>query len=109
MFDIFLAFFRIKLIFFCSRSVFGKSIDLDVSQVILDRLQSRLFQFKVLTILPVTISSFHLEFLRVSRTNIEHVTQQIGRDINRITFRKFVTPLVQKLKILGVYQNCESR
>ena len=28
----------------------------------------------------------------------------MGRDINHVTFRKFVTSLAQKLKILGVYK-----
>ena len=33
---------------------------------------------------------------------MENLKQQIRRDINQVTFGKFVTSLVQKLKILGV-------
>ena len=106
MFDIFLAFFRIKVKIFCSHSMFGKSIDLDVSQAILDRLQSRLFHRSDSIQCQYRLFLLNLRFFR---TNIENLKQQIGRDINRITFRKFLTSLVQKLKILGVYQNCESR
>ena len=47
--------------------------------------------------------------LRVSRTKIENLKQQIKRDINHITFRKFVTLLVEKLKVLTVYKNCKLR
>ena len=47
--------------------------------------------------------------LRVSKIKIENWKWQIGTDINRVTFGKFLTSLVQKLKILGVYTNCESR
>ena len=47
--------------------------------------------------------------LRVSRTKIENLKRQSGRDFNKVIFRKFVTSLVQKLKILGVYKNCKSR
>ena len=36
-----------------------------------------------------------------SMTKIENRKWQIGKDINFVTFRKFVTSLVQKLKILG--------
>ena len=39
--------------------------------------------------------------LRVSRTKIENLKWQIGGDIIPLTFGKFVTSLVQKLKILG--------
>ena len=35
---------------------------------------------------------------------MENLKQQIRRDINQVTFGKFVTSLVQKLKILGVYK-----
>ena len=42
-------------------------------------------------------------------TKIENLKQQIWRDINHVTFTKYVTSFVQKLKILGVYKNCMSR
>ena len=38
--------------------------------------------------------------LRVFRTKIENLKHQIRRDIIQVTFQKFVTSLVQKLKIL---------
>ena len=38
-------------------------------------------------------------------TKIENLKWQVGEDINFVTFRKFVTPLVQKLEILGVHKN----
>ena len=63
--------------------------------------------FKVPTVLPITISSFLLEF-KVSRTQIESLKWQIRRGINQVTFGKFVTLLVQKLKIKSL-QYCESR
>ena len=46
--------------------------------------------------------------LRVSRTKNGNLKSQTGRDINPVTFGKFVTSLVQKLKILGFYKNCKS-
>ena len=51
-------------------------------------------QFKVLTALPIKSS-------RASRAKIENLKWQIGGDIIPLTFRKFVTLLVQQLKILG--------
>ena len=39
--------------------------------------------------------------LKVSRTKIENLKWQIMRDINCVTFEKFATSLIQKLKILG--------
>ena len=54
-------------------------------------------QFKVLPTLPMNIYHPFFLDLKVSRTKIENL---IGRDINSVTFGKFVTSLVQKLKIL---------
>ena len=64
-------------------------------------------QFKVLTTLPMTISYFLLEF-KDFRTKIENLKQHIGRNIQHVTFRRFVTSLVQKLMLLEVYKNCKS-
>ena len=36
-----------------------------------------------------------------SMTKIEKIKRQFSEDINFVTFEKFVTLLVQKLKILG--------
>ena len=47
-------------------------------------------------------------YIVLSRTKIGNLKWQIGRDINPVTFGKFVTSLVQKLKILGFYKNCKS-
>ena len=44
--------------------------------------------------------------LRVSRAKIENLKWQFGGDIIPLTFRKFVTLLVQKLKILGKKLTC---
>ena len=54
---------------------------------------------------------YHLFFLnlRVSRPTIKNLKWQVETDIIWVTFGKFVTSLVQKLKILGVYKNCECR
>ena len=45
------------------------------------------------------------EALKVSRTKIEKLKQQIRRDINFVSLRQFVTLLIQ---ILEVYKNCKS-
>ena len=58
-------------------------------------------QFKVLTTLPLLFKGLW--------EKIENLKQQMGKDINDVTFGKFVTSLVQKLKILEVYKNCNSR
>ena len=47
------------------------------------------------------IANYFFLNLRVSRTKIYNLKRQIGGDIIPLTFRKFVTSLVQKLKILG--------
>ena len=56
-------------------------------------------QFKVLTTLPLTNRPFFLN-LRVSRTKIENLKRQIGRDIKHVTFIIFVTLLVQDIRSL---------
>ena len=43
--------------------------------------------------------------LRVSRTKIENLKQQIRKDINHVTFQKFVTLLVQNFKDIESLQN----
>ena len=47
------------------------------------------------------IANYFVLNLRVSRTTIENLRCQFGGDIIPLTFGKFVTLLVQKLKILG--------
>ena len=47
--------------------------------------------------------------LRVFRTKIENLKWQIGRDIIPLSFWKFVTSKVKKLKILRGNKNCEFR
>ena len=47
--------------------------------------------------------------LRVSSTKTKNLKWQTGGDINCMTLGKFVTSLIQKLKILGVYKNCKSK
>ena len=66
------------------------------------------FNLKVLTTLPMTIYRPFFLNLKISRTKIGNLKWQIERDINPVTFAKFVTSLVQKLKILGFYKNCKS-
>ena len=39
----------------------------------------------------------------------KNLKYQIRRDFNQVIFRKFITSLVQQVKILGVYKNCKSR
>ena len=46
------------------------------------------------------IANYFLLTLRVSRTKIENLKRQTSGDIIPLTFRKFVTLLVQKLKII---------
>ena len=46
---------------------------------------------------------------RVSRIKIENLKQQIGGDIIPLIFRKYVTPQIQKLKILRDNKNCQAR
>ena len=46
---------------------------------------------------------------RVSRTKIENLKWRISGDIIQLSFRKFVTSQVQKLKILRDNNNCQSR
>ena len=43
--------------------------------------------------------------LRVSRINCENLKQQIRRDINCVTFRKYITLLIQKLKLIWLTTN----
>ena len=47
------------------------------------------------------IANYFVLNLRVSRTTIENLRCRFGGDIILLTFGKFVTLLVQKLKILG--------
>ena len=47
--------------------------------------------------------------LRVSRTKIEDLRGQFGEDIKYITFRKFVTLLVQQLKKKCGHKNCVTK
>ena len=107
-----------------------KRYNVDISVLFTGRIQ-----FKVQTILAMTNSSLRIHLspfywfwvwvipqvafnsrywlhchsnLRISRTEIENLKWQIGRDINHVAFGKLITLLVQKLKIdlLGVYKNC---
>ena len=48
---------------------------------------------------------YHSIFM-FSMIKIEKLNWQMGEDINCITFWKFVTSLVQKLKILGIQTDC---
>ena len=47
--------------------------------------------------------------LRVSRAKIENLRWQFGGDIIRVTFKQFVTSLVQQLKKKCVHKNCAKR
>ena len=47
--------------------------------------------------------------LRVSRIKIQNLGWQFGEGINFITFRKFVTSLIQQLKKKCIHKNCATR